>query len=312
MTVLTIPKPPHGSAEWLAVRWKDELGLARISASVAAAVHGEHRWTSAADLAAELLAPNAPEPKAANRAMERGNALEPALLAWAGDQLGANVTTPDVLYVAGRMIATLDGIVGSVDAPALVVEAKTSRDRWTGNLSDTWRWQGVQQAICAGVDRVMWVVLDGALDLHLYEQIVEPWETTHHSQKVEEFLAAIDMGFAPPFVSLSLAHVAQRHPEPTEVSVELPDEAAQIITDLSNAKQTVRAAKDIEDRLKAALASLIGDAEVGRLHGDTVVTWRAQVRESFDSKTFQTDHPELFRKYQKTTTMRVLRVKGEK
>lgn len=312
MTILTIPKPAHGSVEWLAVRWKDERGLARISASVAAAVHGEHRWTSPADLAAELLAPNAPQPKATNRAMERGNALEPALLAWAGDQLATDVATPDVLYVAGRMIATLDGIVGPVSNPTQVIEAKTTRDRWTGDLSDTWRWQGVQQAICAGVDRITWVVLDGALDLHLYEQTVEPWEMTHHTQKVEEFLAAIDMGFAPPFVSLTLAHVAQQHPEPTEVSVELPDDAAQLLADLTAAKQTAKAAKETEDGLKAQLASLIGDAEVGRLNGDTVVTWRAQSRDSFDGKSFQADHPDLYRKYVKTTMMRVLRVKGEK
>jgi hypothetical protein len=244
--------------------------------------------------------------------MERGNALEPALLDWVGTQLKTQIWTPDVLYVAGRMIATLDGVTGDVKQPDRVIEAKTTRERWTGTLPATWRWQGVQQAICAEQDRILWVILDGALDLHLYEQTVEGWEKSLHSEKVEEFLAAIDMGFAPPFVALSLSHVAGMHPEPTEVSVELPDEAAQLLKDLVAAKQQAKAAKQTEDELKAQLGLWIGDAEVGRLHGDNVVTWRAQSRESFDARTFQSEHPDLYRKYVKNTTMRVMRVKGEK
>ena len=47
----TFNKPRHGSAEWLAVRWRDENGLARISASNAAAAHNEHQYTSATQLA---------------------------------------------------------------------------------------------------------------------------------------------------------------------------------------------------------------------------------------------------------------------
>jgi hypothetical protein len=55
----TVPKPPHGSQEWLNARWQGPNGK-RITASVAAAVHGEHRFTTPADLAAELLASSPP------------------------------------------------------------------------------------------------------------------------------------------------------------------------------------------------------------------------------------------------------------
>jgi hypothetical protein len=43
-----INKPTHGTEEWLAVRWRNEYGDARISASVAAAVHDEHPYTQVA------------------------------------------------------------------------------------------------------------------------------------------------------------------------------------------------------------------------------------------------------------------------
>ena len=57
----TINKPQHGSKEWLEVRWRDHNGLSRIAASSAAAVHGEHEYMTAGDLATELLAEEANE-----------------------------------------------------------------------------------------------------------------------------------------------------------------------------------------------------------------------------------------------------------
>jgi len=309
MTVHTIPKPAHGSTEWLNIRWADPTtGMRRISASAAAAVHAEHRYTTPADLASELLAPNPPTPKPTSPAMDRGNALEPALLAWAGEQLGETIVTPDELYVAGRLIATLDGIWGAPDAPDGVVEAKTSRDRWTGTLPSTWMWQGVQQAICADVDTIWWVILDGELDLHLFQQEVNTWEKQHHTQKCEEFLAAIDMGFAPPFVSFTYSHVTQQHPEPCEVSVDLPEQAASMIARLAAAKHKLAEAREQEDALKADVARMLGDAEVGKLDGRPVVSWRSQVRSGFDTKRFIAEHPELAREYHTTTSSRVLRL----
>ena len=47
----TIPKPTHGSQDWLNLRWANEKGEKRITASVAAAIHGEHKYTTPADLA---------------------------------------------------------------------------------------------------------------------------------------------------------------------------------------------------------------------------------------------------------------------
>jgi predicted phage-related endonuclease len=68
----------------------------------------------------------------------------------------------------------------------------------------------------------------------------------------------------------------------------------------------------IEDELKAKIAGLLGDADTGTVNGDTVVTWKNQSRTSFDSKRFSADHPDLAEEYTKSSTFRVLRVKGEK
>jgi hypothetical protein len=86
----TISKPTHGSQDWLNARWQNEDGEKRVTASVAAAVHGEHKYTTMADLAVELLAKQPPEPKEANDAMRRGTILEGPLMKWAGEILGVD------------------------------------------------------------------------------------------------------------------------------------------------------------------------------------------------------------------------------
>ena len=109
-----IPKPTHGSQEWLNVRWRNENGEARIAASACAAVHGQHAFVTVADLATELLASNPPEPKAPNSAMLRGTTLEAPIRDWAAQLLAHPLTEPDILYCYDepgvRLIATIDSM----------------------------------------------------------------------------------------------------------------------------------------------------------------------------------------------------------
>jgi predicted phage-related endonuclease len=67
-----------------------------------------------------------------------------------------------------------------------------------------------------------------------------------------------------------------------------------------------------EDELKATVALLLKDNEVGVVDGRQVVSWKEQSRKAFDSKVFAAEQPDLFNQYQKTSTFRVMRFKGEK
>lgn len=283
MTVRTIPKPEHGSPEWLAVRWADEHGLRRIPASAAAAIHGEHRYLDPGDLALEMLADNPPSPGGESAAMRRGAFLEPSLLAWAAAELGHDVYAPDRMYVAGRFIATIDGIAGDVAAPTLVVEAKTTRRNWTGTLPRQWYWQGVQQAICTNLDRIIWVILDGNLDLALHEQTVETWEKQHHTEKAEEWLAAIDMGMIPAWVGLNVEQLARLHPQPQVPTVELPAHLHDAVADWQAANARIAADKKIVDECKVRIAKFLADegAEEATIDGVTVASWAPYDRKGY-------------------------------
>jgi len=308
--VLTqINKPEHGSQAWLDVRWKNDNGEARIAASAAAAVHGQHPFISSTDLAVELLSDTAPEPKEANSAMLRGTTLEAPIRDWAAKLLGHPLTEPDILYCYDepgvRLIATID----SMSADGRVFEQKTTNKIWRNELPAYWYWQGVQQAICTGVPEITWVVFDSTLDLHFYVQAVSSDEKQAHIEACRKFLACIDMGMMPDDAVLEYRHVQEMHAnaQPSK-EIELPMSALDTLENYLAIKTQREQLEATEDLLKAELCNVLGDAEYGLIQDELVCSWKTSTRESFDSKAFKAAHPALFDKFRKTTTVRTFRV----
>jgi hypothetical protein len=304
-----IPKPAHGSNEWLAVRWRNENGEARVSASVAAALHGVHPYVSKTDLAVELLAANPPQAKEANSAMKRGTTLEAPIRGWAAELLNVTLSEPEELFCYDepgvRLIATLD----SQDENNAVYEQKTYNKLWKGELLPYWYWQGVHQAICANVPQVTWIIFDSTLDLHFYVQKVSSDEKQAHIEAVRSFLACIDMGMMPDDAVLEYRHVQEIHAnaEPSK-EIELPMSALDTLENYLAIKTQREQLEASEDLLKAELCNVLGDAEYGLIQDELVCSWKSSTRESFDSKAFKAAHPALFDKFRKTSTVRTFRV----
>ena len=305
----TINKPQHGSQEWLEVRWRDHNGLSRIAASSAAAVHGEHEYMTAGDLATELLAEEAPQPKQANAAMERGNRLEPVLIQWTSDLEDIALLTPDIMYCFengdARMIATLDAI----SADGMPFEIKTTKKRWDGVLPRQWYWQGVQQSICVGTNQIEWRIFDSDLELHQYTQIITSDEQQIHISAVDEFLNLIEQGLVPEVAKLSYDNVSNLYNKSSEMQTTLPPSAMEVINQLEKTKEAKRKLEEVENNLKAELGLMMKNSEEGILNGDIVVTWKTQTRNVFDSARFDKEHPALSKKYRKDTSFRVLKTK---
>jgi predicted phage-related endonuclease len=307
-----IIKPKHGSQEWLTLRWKDEFGLARISASVAAVVHNCHNFQTPADLATELLADTPPVPSKPTAAMERGNRFEPVLLEWASDVTGQKITTPDVMYTYSedgvRLIATLDGI----REDGVPVEVKTTKKRWEGKLPDSWYWQGVQQAICTDSPTIEWVIFDGEQLMHFHTQTVTSDEKQKHIDRCREFLSAIDNGVPPAGVVLEYKHASELFPDSDGATVELPAEAQVLLDQLNKTKEIKKHLDDQENLLKGDLGVMLGEAEKGTINGKVVVTWKTVKKDSFDMSRFESEHPALVAKYRKQSQYRMMKVTGGK
>jgi predicted phage-related endonuclease len=304
----TVNKPLHGSEEWLRLRWRDADGKARLSASVAAAVHNEHEYTTSLDLATELLADDAPKPKEQNEAMRRGTRLEAPIRDWAAEMMGIELTEPVVMYTYKEgdlsLIATLD----AVDNDGNVYEVKTIRRRWDGELPRYWYWQGVQQAICANVDTIKWIIFDSSLSIHIYDQFVSSDEKGIHMQAARHFLTAINEGMLPDNVQDDYEHVSQRFPDSVKSGVELDSEIAQYVANLHNIKKELEVLGKREDFVKAQICNALGENEIGLVDGAEVVTWKTSKRTSFDTKRFEQDHPALAEKYRKESKFRTFRL----
>jgi len=309
----TIHKPEHGSLAWLRVRWRNDNNDARIAASTAAAVHGQHPFITVTDLAVELLSDTPPQPKEANSAMLRGTTLEAPIREWAAKLLGHPLSEPDILYCYDepgvRLIATID----SMSADGRVFEQKTTNKIWRGELPDYWYWQGVQQAVCTGVNEITWVVFDSTLDLHFHIQAVSSDEKRAHIEACRQFLASIDMGIMPDDAVLEYRHVQEIHSnaEPSK-EIELPMSALATLEHYLAVKEQREQAEKTEDLLKAELCNVMGDAEYGLIQDQLVCSWKSSTRESFDSKAFKAAHPALFDKFKKTSTVRTFRVAKDK
>ena len=320
-----ISKPAHGGQEWLNIRFKDEHGNKRVSASAVAAIYGVHPFVSKDKYAAELLGDKAPSPIPPNPAMERGNRLEPFVMDWASDKLGLKFITPEEMFCAdsgngARMVATLDGLwegpAESADGGSYtarkVLEIKTTTREWTGRLPEYWKIQGIQQAICADVNQIIWAVFDPSMILHIHVQHVTQKEMAEHISAVETWLNAIELGITPDGVEWTYETVTTRFSDSTSEVKELPSEAADLFTQLRHVRSELASYKELEDSLKARICEMIGTADTATLNGSTVATWKTQSRDLFDTKAFRAAHPELAAQFTKQTTTRAFLMKGDK
>lgn len=311
-----IPKPEHGGQEWLNVRFRDEHGNKRVSASAVAAIYGVHPFVPMDKYAAELLGDTPPRPIPPNPAMERGNRLEPFVMEWASDKLGLPFITPEEMFAAdsdngARMVATLDGL-WEQDANRKVLEIKTTTRKWEGQLPDYWKIQGIQQAICADVSQILWAIFDPSMILHIHVQNVTTKEMAEHISAVETWLNSIELGITPTGVVWSYETVQTRFQQSANSTSNIDPDHKELFDQLRHVRSELDSYKKLEDTLKARICELMGDSDTAVMNGSTVATWKTQVRETFDSKAFRVAYPELAREFTKETTTRVFLLKGDK
>jgi predicted phage-related endonuclease len=171
-----------------------------------------------------------------------------------------------------------------------------------------WWFQGVHQAVCAGVDTIHWAIFDNTLDLHIHEQHVEMEDKEMHIAAVGEFCKQVSTGTIPSDWQATYAEVSA-HALDKEGTIEL-DDHIQLIDSLRELQAEKKQLNDREDELKAQLGIVLDGCDSGTVDGKEVVTWKQRARTSFDAKRFKQDHPDLHDQYQNSSTYRVMSVKG--
>ncbi len=304
----TIPKPEHGSLDWLRLRHRMKDGRVRFGASEAPILMGVSKYETLTSLAIRKWAePEVTEP---NEAMNRGNLLEPALITYAQQVLQQDVFTPVEMFAEGRMIATLDGLS---DDGIWIVEAKTTTAYSSDDeLPADYFWQVIAQFACwPSAERALVVVLDKRLRLGSW--IIN---RSSHYEDIERLLArAEEIGSyfdrleLPPEANPSEHEVKRLYPQP-EGHVELDTATIAAIEMWQVWKDAREEAERNEQEARDKIARMLGSHEVGTLNGQSVVTFKyrkGSVR--LDTKRLEADYPDLVARYkQESQPTRVLRL----
>jgi predicted phage-related endonuclease len=296
-----IPKPTHGSQEWLLNRWKDDNGKCTFGASEAPALMGVSPYTSRAQLFVSKM--SEPEPSDQdNPVFRRGHILEPALLTEASRLLGVNIVTPHVQYRKGRFTVSKDG-VDDETSPNVGVEAKTTTKYSISSADDLpaeWLYQGWAQQWVLGVP-IYFVVLDRNMTISMVELPDNRSAIEAMLEQAELLGGLIDRKAQPEwdldeFNAEDIALVFKQEP----TSVELPAEAIHFVHVLEEARAAKKEAEKNESSAKDALARFLQGNEIGVVEGRPVISWKEyKGRESVDVKALQASYPELCAEFTK-------------
>lgn len=281
----TVPKPEDRD-EWLAVR------RPFFNASSAAVLFDEHPYKTAGDEATIKLTG---KEQAQTRAMDRGRRLEDVIGNWWADENDREVYEPKQLYVCGRVMATVDRITD--DADEMPVEIKTANVIAPQPLP-YWLCQCQAIMLCTGAAQLALVWFDSTMDLR--SRIVQGDQRLQDAiaEGAERFMAAIDMGMVPDWVGLSYANQLDLHPEARPAAVVLDDAGFNTVMALRFIRSQRIAAEREEERIKAEIAGLLGEAEAGMFGGREIIRWaNVKGRRDLDTKRLAAEHPDIAKEY---------------
>ena len=309
-----IPKPKHGSKEWLLERWRDEQGRCLFGASDIPALMNASPYKTRGELFVNKL--HEPQEQTDSAIFRRGNLLEKPLLEAASEQLGYVFHTPDTIYRDGRLSVSLDG-VDYESAPSIVIEAKTSTRYSIHDSSDLpteWLWQGwAQQAV---LNCPVWFsVLDRDLRISVVELPENSSAIASLRLETEVFGEWVDTNSAPldEINNFSADDIAQIF-KVAQTTIDLPNGAGDWVLQLEEARALAKQAAEQEAKAKDELARMLLGNEVGLLHGQQVVSWKQQDgKSSLDTRALREAHPELVKQYEKQgNPYRVMRTHRKK
>ena len=282
----TIPKPDDRD-EWLAVR------RPYFNASAAAVLFDEHPYMTSGDYATIKLTG---EEQAQTRAMDRGRRLEDVIANWWADEHACEVYEPKQLYIAGRVMATVDRLV---EGSAGAVEDETPVEIKTANIFAPaplpyWLCQCQAIMLATGAPELVLVWFDSTMDLRWQMVTGDLVLQARIADGAERFMAAIDLGMVPDWVGLSYANQAALHPEGVKPAVALDDAGFNAVMALRFIRSQRLAAEREEERIKAEIAGLLCDHESGTYAGREIIRWsNVKGSRQLDGKRLAAEHPDV-------------------
>jgi putative phage-type endonuclease len=275
-----------------------------IGGSDAAAVLGASPWKTPFQLWQDKLG-LAPEQEE-TQAMRLGSILEPTVAYLYMEETGISIEKPVQMFKHPQypwMLANLDGL-----APDRIVEFKTARsaDGWGEPGSDEIPVQYAAQVFhymeVMGKDRADVGVLIGGSDYRTY--------TLHADRALQDALVEAEKDFwslvvsgTPPEIKTA-KDAALRWPKSTGKHVSATADIELAVERIAHLKAQIKELEEDLGKQEDIVKPFMGEADALQSSaGIVLATWKsAKDSTTFDRAAFEKAHPDLFAKYQKTTT----------
>ena len=198
--------------------------------------------------------------------------------------------------------ASLDYEVRDPELGWGILEIKTAgwrrEDDWSEGVPVYYQTQVAHYLSVSGRPFADVAVLIAGQDYREYRIMRDEEDIETVNRAVDEFWHGnVESGIAPDVDAPDNRYVFEAHPEPGEEYVEVSDaKTSELLNRWLSAKADLEYAKERVDELGAKLKGTIGynkglDAKTGRL------TWVRTERSTFDSKSFSSEHPDMFKTY---------------
>jgi len=307
------------SPEW------HRLRLGGLGGSDAGVVAGVSTWRSPYELWTEKVAGVLPDPGDEKEYQTWGKLLEDPIAEEFSRRTGIEVQTFNRMVRNTDypfMFANVDRLTGPATKLDGVLEIKTTRfaDQWAEDENGavtvplTYAVQGQHYLAVLGLPVVHYACLIGGQKLVIAE-------VERNDQLIAD-LVAIEEAFwqnvlnqvaPPPDGSESTRKALQRRwqPDPDKV-VDLGPFASELLAMRVSLKEQAERIKGDLDSIDATIMATLGDAEVGMVGSQKVVTWKGSARTTLDTKALKEAHPALAAEFAKTTSVRTLRYSATK
>lgn len=285
--------------QWLEERKKG------IGGSDAAAVLGLSKWKSPYQVWCDKKGCN-PLESSDNASLFWGRTLEPVIRQHYSDITGYSVAETEIYFMPEHnyIFATVDGLV--IEDPDRILEIKTARtdEGWGEPETD----QIPLEYICQCQHYMMVynrhitdvAVLIGGSDFRIYHVEASSEVQNHLLREYANFWKLVETNTPPE--PRSFDDVMQRFKESVNSSIDATPYIQILAQQMKIAKEQISSLENLCDELKTKIASFMGENEVLTSNGQNLATWKyGKPRQFFDKSRFQTENPDLFKKYNKET-----------
>ena len=296
--------------DWL--EWRNK-GIGGSDASV---ICGLNKYKSPVELWMEKT--GKVEPTEAGESALWGTLLEPVIRQEFTNRTGLEVNIEKSILqhpFHPFMLANVDGIIITPDNNACIFEAKTANaflaNEWDNKIPEAYELQvqhymavtnfaGTYVAVLIGGSNFKWFYVKR--DDYLIELLIKLerkfWECVVKNKrpKLDGSKASADL-------------LNRLYPKgKSKTAIELPEEALILIRQYEEAHADEEEGASRKDEAINKLKEMLGDNEIGKI-ADYTISWSNVNKETFDSKLFKGDNPELYAKYLRDSSYRRFSIK---